>query len=176
MGVRGRSGILVLGVALSLAGCATPTPYQPAPRQGYGYSERQIEGDRWRVVFRANAATEPDMASFYLLTRAAELTLAAGMDYFVLSNEHVVPETTLFADMPRPPVMPTPIRVEGGIIVGGAPAGFEIARGGLETISRFTVYADIQARAGKKPKDDPMAYDARDVLARSAATSHTPAK
>lgn len=38
------------------AGCATPTPYQPST-DGYGYSDQQIETDRYLIGFAGDDAT-----------------------------------------------------------------------------------------------------------------------
>ena len=68
------SGLVLLGM---LAGCAQPTPYQPAT-EGYGHSEQQIEDNRYRVSFAGNDLTPADTVQNYLLYRAAELTLGKG--------------------------------------------------------------------------------------------------
>ena len=39
---------------LALAGCTAPTPYQPTA-DGYGYSEQQLESNRYRVTFSGNS-------------------------------------------------------------------------------------------------------------------------
>ncbi|MEJ0022205.1 MAG: hypothetical protein WDN76_01270 [Alphaproteobacteria bacterium] len=61
---------LVLVVAL-LAGCASPTAYMAAAKPGAnGYSESQIESDRFRVTFRT-AAGGARYAEDMALRRAA---------------------------------------------------------------------------------------------------------
>jgi hypothetical protein len=48
---------VVLGLTMfGMLGCGHPTPYQPAV-DGYGYSEQQIEDDRYRVTFVGNRHT-----------------------------------------------------------------------------------------------------------------------
>lgn len=165
--------LLAVGIAAGVTGCVKPTPYQPAAgpassATAYGYAETRVEEDRWRISFRANAVTRADLPSTYLLLRAAELTRAAGKDYFILTNEHLVPVSTVFSTVPRELALPTPVRVENGSVRGGgtASAPFQAGVGDLETVSRLTAYADVQMRAGRKPTDDPRAYDAREVLDR----------
>lgn len=85
---RFRRGVLAAALASAalLAGCATETTYHPATGQGFyrtGYSERQIEPNRFIVSFAGNTVTPRDTVERYLLFRAAELTLQQGGDYFV---------------------------------------------------------------------------------------------
>ena len=81
---------VVLAAALasaSLAGCSTPTPYQPAMaghRTSGGYSEQRISEDRYRVNFAGNSLTSRDRVEGYLLFRAAELTVRDGYDWFLI--------------------------------------------------------------------------------------------
>jgi hypothetical protein len=81
-----------LAVTLALAGCASPTPYQPirsaSSSQG-GYSETQIDRDYWRVNFRGNTLTSRETVEGYLLYRAAELTLQQGNDWFEVYTRDV---------------------------------------------------------------------------------------
>src|SRR3546814_14821204 len=73
-----------------LTACATTTPYQPV-RDGYGYQDQRIEGNRYRVTFAGSTATPRQTVENYLLYHAAELTLASGNDYFIVtqrSEEH----------------------------------------------------------------------------------------
>src|SRR5882757_3581221 len=79
-----------LGAAtLMTAGCATESTYRPATGSGFardGYSDRQIEANRFMVTFSGNSYTSRDTVEKYLLYRAAELTLQHGDDYFILSD------------------------------------------------------------------------------------------
>jgi hypothetical protein len=153
-------GAMVL-VAIVLAGCGRPTPYQPALRDG-GYAEQQIETNRYRVIFSGNALTPREAVENALLYRAAELTLANHKDHFILVNEVVEPRTTYrstYDDFP--------------------PYGFSHRRWdwdpGFDTtistpITRYDAYADIVIFAGPKPQNDVRAFDARDVVARLGPT------
>jgi hypothetical protein len=72
-----------------VAGCATETTYRPATGSGFyrsGYSDTQIEPNRFRVTFAGNTVTDRDVVERYLLFRAAELTLQNGFDYFVMAD------------------------------------------------------------------------------------------
>lgn len=68
---------------LLLVACATPTPYKAAFEEGArGYSEQQVESNRWQVRFSGNSLTERQTVETYLLYRAAELTQQNGYDHF----------------------------------------------------------------------------------------------
>ncbi len=69
------------GLAL-LGACATATPYQAALDTDRGFSEQQIEANRFQVQFAGNSLTDRKTVETYLLYRAAELTKANGYDYF----------------------------------------------------------------------------------------------
>lgn len=152
---------LIAFLAVLLAACGSPTPYQPALRGG-GYAEQQIEANRFRITFAGNALTPRDTVENYLLYRAAELTLANRKDYFVLVREVTEPRTTwrpVYDDLP--------------------PTGFSHHRWGWDPwydsavatpITRYDAYADIVVFAGAKPQDDVRAFDAREVLVRLGPT------
>jgi len=92
---------LALGGAI--AGCATPTPYQPAPpgrSAGYGYSNYRIDAAHWRVSFAGNSLTSRETVEKYLLYRAAELTLEQGYDWFDTTDRHTERNTSYYATDP----------------------------------------------------------------------------
>ena len=87
----GRKAVVAALAASTLlvAGCATETPYRPATGVGFsrtGYSDRQIEPNRFLVSFAGNSVTSRDTVERYLFFRAAELTLQNGYDYFVMAD------------------------------------------------------------------------------------------
>ena len=87
---RSGRGLLMAAAAsgaLLVSACATETPYRPATGSGFnrtGFSERQVETNRFLVTFAGNSVTDRDTVERYLLYRAAELTLQHGYDYFVM--------------------------------------------------------------------------------------------
>lgn len=142
-----------------LCGCAGPTPYQPATA-GYGYADRQLEANRYRVTFLGNAATPRSTVDDYLLYRAAEITLATGNDYFVIAGRETEPMSEGWYGG-YPVVAP-------GYGWYGAGSGFALGLsiplgGGPST--RYRAIADILVFNGVKPGGDPYAYDAREVRA-----------
>jgi len=80
--------IVLVASALALTACATATPYQPSAKTNLrnGFSELQIENDRVKVTFDGNSMTDRQTVETYLLYRSAELTKAAGYDYFTLTE------------------------------------------------------------------------------------------
>lgn len=175
---------LLIAGALSLAaltaGCATPTPYQPAVRGAAisgGYSETPITNDRYRVMFSGNTLTKRDTVERYLLYRAAELTLAQGADWFEMDDRRTDADRRTYVD-------PYPYR--GGF--GGygywrpswafygpyGPRRF-YGWGGLDpffgpeydvrTSQRFEASAEIILHKGPPPAGSSRAFDARQVKA-----------
>lgn len=170
-------GLMVAG-SLSLASCMTATPYQPASASGSirnGYSDEQIEENRFRVSFSGNSLTSRETVERYLLYRAAELTLQNGFDYFVLADRDTEKKTQTYT---------TPGGFGGW---GGAwgpywrfhnpgwgwrgwdpfwgdpffGPGFDI-----RTVDRYEAFADIVMGKGPKPIDNVRAFDARAVKER----------
>ena len=147
------------GVAavLALAACGGPTAYAPAMNGDGGYTERQIEDNRYRVQFRGNSLTDRETVETYLLYRAAEVTLASGHDYFRIVGQDVEPTTTYYGDAPGVGVF--------GSHGYGYGSGIGLSLG--TTLSPATSYeavVNILVFKGPKPQDDPDAYDAREVI------------
>ena len=152
--------LLVLGAVATLAACAsTATPYQPA-RDGQGYSEQRIENNRYRIRFTGNASTPRETVENYMLYRAAELTVNAGYDYFVMSGNDTEARTRYSQS----------VSAYGGPGWGWGWGGGGGWRSGVGFgISSATPITDYNAQAvvlmfkGKKPDADPNAYEARAV-------------
>ncbi|MBP6011575.1 MAG: hypothetical protein KBA31_05040 [Alphaproteobacteria bacterium] len=85
--------VLVLAVSI-LSACVSPTPYQPAPPRGFGFSEERLDQNRYRVMFRGNSLTKRETVEDYLLYRAAELTLQNGFSHFILVGRDVEAKTS----------------------------------------------------------------------------------
>jgi hypothetical protein len=159
-----RPSSLLLAVIMSawLAGCATPTPYQPAAG-GFGYAEQQIENHRYRVSFAGNSVTPRDVVQNYLLYRAAQLTLESHHDYFTVVNQDLERSTAYqgtgfdsFGFVPRN---------SANGFVGFGPSSYS-----AYPIDSYTAFGDIVMGDGEKPAGDLKAYDARDVLRRLGPT------
>ena len=154
-----RTRTVVLGLVMlgMLPGCAQPTPYQPAVA-GYGYSEQQIEDDRYRVSFAGNELTPADTVQNYLLYRAAELTLDHGFDYFSVVDRDL-DRSTIYWGTAGPGLGTGYVRRRGDFV-----GGLGFATYSARPIDSYTAYADVVMFEGAKPAGDVNAYDARSVL------------
>ncbi|HUH05939.1 MAG TPA: hypothetical protein VML75_28310 [Kofleriaceae bacterium] len=155
--VRRRRLPLAAGLALlALAGCAVPTPYQAAA-DGYGYSEQQLESNRFRVTFSGNSVTPRETVQNYLLYRAAELTVANGHDHFTVVDQNLERSTTYhgsgFNDF-----------AWGRRFHTDRAFGLGFGNYTAHPIDSYTAFADIVMADGEKPAGEVNAYDARDVL------------
>jgi hypothetical protein len=164
--------VILAGMALGLAACATSTPYQPADRGGYGFSEQRIEAAKYRITFRGNSSTSREIVENGLLYRAAEVTVANGFDYFVVieSDTEQRRSYTTTTDpaffghywygFPRR-YYAFPYYAYGW---GWGPAwgaGFDTY---TREITRYSAVAFISMGKGPKPADNPQAFDAREVM------------
>lgn len=147
---------LALTCAASLAACVSVTPYQQADK-GYGYSEQQIENNRFRVSFAGNSDTPKQTVETYLLFRAAELTLKSGYDYFVFASDSTDASTRYLQSF-------------DGFYGGWGPYywGPRSAFGGFGAststpITEYVAQANVVMFSGKKPDGDVHAFDARQV-------------
>jgi hypothetical protein len=150
------SYLLLSALTLALAACATPTPYQAADK-GEGYYDQKIESNRYRLHFAGNSSTPRQTVENYLLYRAAELTVANGYDYFITAEKSTQEDT----------------RYEQTFGGGFGYYWFPHAAFGISTaypISAFDAQADIVMFKGKKPDNDPKAFDAHEVKDNLEAT------
>jgi hypothetical protein len=166
---RRRLGIPAAALLLlGLAGCAVPTPYQPAV-DGYGYTEQQLESARYRVTFAGNSVTPRATVQNYLLYRAAEVTLAQGHDYFTVVSQDLERSTAYYGsgynDFGWGPGFGSRSAVGLGF---GSYSAFPI--------DSYTAFADIVMADGDKPAGDVDAFDARDVLRQLGAEIERPAE
>ena len=148
-------------LSVALAACAaSPTPYQAAGAEG-GYSDQQLETDRYRVKFEGNSTTPREKVEDFALYRAAELTLATGNDYFKIVSKDVEPVVGSVRGV-SPGI---------GIGVGGGSSNIGVGvstvfGGGGRADYSYVTYLDIIVYPGEKPADDRDAYGAYDVIER----------
>ena len=168
-------------LALGLAACATPTPYQPnipGQQTSGGYSEIQLEPGRFRVNFQGNTLTSRETVEGYLLYRAAELTVQQGFDWFTMVDRNTDRQSRTYVE-PDPLYHPwygpsyswwrPSWRYYGGHFgwrtwdpFFGDP--FWADRVDVRTVERFEASAEIVMHKGAKPGDDARAFDARAVM------------
>ncbi|WP_298671381.1 hypothetical protein [uncultured Sphingomonas sp.] len=182
--LKGR-GVLLAAIAtagLVVSGCATETTYRPATGKGFyrtGYSDQQIESNRWLVTFAGNTVTDRDTVERYLLYRAAELTLQNGYDYFVMVDRTTDRQAQTYAT-------PGPRFGMGG---WWGPSWRYYGRGfgwrawdpwfgdpfwgdnvDIRTVDRYEASAEIIMRKGTPARDEVRAFNARDVADRIGPT------
>lgn len=180
MSARSATFAVTAALALSLAACATPTPYQPAV-QGKatygGYSELRLEPNRYRVNFQGNSLTSRETVEGYLLFRAAELTVQSGYDWFAVIDRDTDKKTSTYVE-PDPFYRPwygsyglwRPAWRYYGRGMGwrgwdpfwGDP--FWSDRVDVRTVEKFEASAEIVMQKGPKPEGDVRAFDARAVM------------
>jgi hypothetical protein len=178
-----RKAAVAVAVALAavLAGCQTPTPYQPnIPGQATsgGYSDVKIEPNRWRVTFSGNSLTSRQTVEAYLLFRAAELTTEQGFDWFSIADRNTENKGYSYVE-PDPLYSPwygpygywrPSWRYYGR---GYGWRGWDPFWGGpfwadsvdIRTVDKYEATAEIFMGHGPKPPNDPRAFDARQVIA-----------
>jgi hypothetical protein len=149
----------IAGLALTLAGCATPTPFQPADSSGTdGYTAIQVEQNRFRLSFNGNSLTSRQDVDSNLLYLAAEVTLKNGADWFLLTK-NAADKSTSYNTVESGPAFMGGWGGPWGGWSGGMTTGYAVAD------DSWTESADILLQHGTKPPADPNAYDARDVAA-----------
>jgi hypothetical protein len=165
--------LLAATAALALSACATATPYGPAgPDSRYGYSDQRVDADRFRVSFAGNSVTSREQVEMGLLLRAAELTLEGGGDWFSTVNRatdrdvrYAASPDPFFYDRYSPfwgPSWRYSRRGAWGPWGGwNDPFGRDLD---IREIDRFEASAEIVTGNGRKPANDPNAFDAREVV------------
>lgn len=158
-----RHLIVVVAVA-ALAACATTPVYAPATRPGAaGYSETQIEANRFFVTYRAPGAADDALLQDYALLRAADLTLANSRDWFWVDRR------TVDSQSGRRGGPSVGVGVGGGSWGGrgggGVSVGMNFPLGGGAGGARATA-ATLEIRFGQGAKPDAAnAYDAHAIAA-----------
>lgn len=182
---RGILFATIASGALLVAGCATETAYRPATGSGFyrtGYTDRQVETNRWLVTFAGNSVTDRDTVERYLLFRAAELTLQQGYDYFVMVDRSTDRQAQTYS---TPGVMGPRFGFGGWwgpswryYGRGFGWRGWDPYFGGpfwgdtvdIRTVDRYEASAEIVMRKGTPGPNEVRAFDARDVVAKIGPT------
>lgn len=158
-----KTPLALIAVAAVASACTGASLYAPVPERGrYGYSQQQLEQDRFRVSFAGNSLTDLTTVENYVLYRSAEVTVENGGDWFEVvggSNE-----------------TERQFRGFGGVNTGFNYTFFHPRFGAfgfydpffndvnIREITRYDVSAEIVIGMGDKPADTPRAYNAHDVI------------
>lgn len=163
-----RHFALAAAAAISLAACATSTPYQPAERgRGYGFSEQKIEENSYRITFRGNSLTTRETVENSLLFRAAELTLQNGYDYFVIVENETEARKS-YSSTASPAFYGHYYYGHPGYYYAFPYYAYGFGWGEpfdtyTREYTRYSAVAFVTMHKGAKPADDPHAFDAREV-------------
>lgn len=152
--------VLPILAALALAACASTPTYAPATRpNGAGYSQTQIENNRYFVTYRASGSADAALLQDYALLRAADITLERNADWFIVDRRTL-------DDAPGNSGPSLGVSLGGASFGGrsgvGAGVGINFPLGGGQQARATSATLEIRLGAGPKP-DDPNAYDARAV-------------
>ncbi len=189
--LRGIAVAALLATTLLTTACVTESTYGPATGRGFersGYSDRQIEENRFQVSFSGNSYTSRDTVEKYLLYRAAELTVQRGFDYFILADRDVDKKSRTYT---------TP-GIGGGYGYGfgggyWGPSWRYRGRGfgwrswdpfwgdpffdrgiDVNTIDKYEANAEIVVGRGPKPASNIKAFDAHEVIRNLGPSIVTP--
>jgi hypothetical protein len=163
--------IALAAALMGLAACATSTPAYMAASSpnAVGYSERQIETNRYFVSYRADGA-DAALLQDYALLRAADLTLQNNHDWFWVDRRTVDGQTARSGPS-------IGIGLGGGSfgshtgVGGGVGFNIPIGHGGGPLANAATL--EIRFGEGAKP-DDANAYDAHATSASLRARLQAP--
>ena len=149
---------LIAASALALSACASLAPYGPQQSaRGQGFSEQQIESNRFRVTYNGVGAPGPvvDRALF----RAGQLTVDQGYDWFEVTQRWIDGRPDSAGGV-RPSVS---IGAGGGRYGGYSTSGVGVGVGfDLSGPQPTSTTLEIVMGHGQRP-DRPNAYDARGV-------------
>jgi hypothetical protein len=154
--------IAFAAAAMALTACVTsPPPYTAATGPNtVGYSETQIESNRYFVTYRSGVSAEAALLQDYALLRAADLTLQNGREWFWVDRRTLDEQNTQRSG----PSVGIGIGGGswGGSSGGSVGVGLNIPLGGAQAQRARAATLEIRMGEGPKP-DDPNAYDAREV-------------
>ncbi len=158
-----NASTFALACLLVVGAGACATPYQQSSFRG-GYSDTRIDSNTTIVSFKGNAFTGRQTVESYLLYRCAEVTLNDGDDYFILASE----DTESKHSSSSTPGTFTSTTSASAIATGNSAFGQAQTFGTLSpgktfTHTKYGAEAVIKMFKGKKPADDPRAYDAREI-------------
>lgn len=80
--------ILLLS-ACSSTPVATPTKYKAASKDGYGYSSKKLDTDRYQVLFKATDKTPADAIQQFAVYHAAEIASSTNFNFLAIEKTDV---------------------------------------------------------------------------------------
>ncbi|MEE9426278.1 MAG: hypothetical protein V3V18_15070 [Methylococcales bacterium] len=156
---QGRTVIFGLLVSM-LSGCAANLPAYRPYSDGAGYQEKRIEKNRYALSFTGNSSMTAEATENYLIYRAAEISDAAGYDYFVLHDKSTKQKS-------RYRYFPSSHSRYGYYNSWGYGYGhhhFDYYNDYCCPYSWYEVGAEVLMYEGQKPEGDLNAYDSEQVI------------
>lgn len=133
-----------------LPGCATP--YQRQDLRG-GYSDFALNKDIYQVSFNGNGYTSRARVKRFLLYRCAELTIGNGYDYFVIVKADTGVSQSFITTPGR-------FNATTNFVGDSAYTSGSYSPGTATPVYKHSAIVTIKLFRGKKPEDDPAAFDA----------------
>jgi hypothetical protein len=152
----------VLLVAILLTGCAGPTSYHPST-QGGGYRDHQLAADRYQIFYTANSLTRRSTTKQYLLYRAAEITLEANKENFVVLDQNgrrfSLPDYATGSEFYRHHDFE-----HHHLWFADQGVEEQISTTNLKPLARYTGDITIVLYSGDQPPEEGKVYNAREVI------------
>ena len=154
-----KAVLIAVVASAALAACQTTPTYSAATSaNSAGYSETQVEANRYFVTYRAPGGADAQTLQDYALLRAADLTLEHNHNWFWVDRRNLNGEGGHSGPSLGIGVGGGSFGHHSGVGVG---AGFSFPLGGGgPTATSATL--EVRFGEGLKP-DDPNAYDARSI-------------
>jgi hypothetical protein len=145
-----------------LVGCAEEPPYfGPAgPDHPTGYTDQQIDQNRYRVSYQGSSSTPRTTVENFLLLRSAQVALQAGYPYFAFDTRDTKSKTAYFSTFTAWPGWRGYGRY-GWYGWGGPPFDQDAT---AVPITRYEAYAEIILLTDTQGHADPRALDAKSVI------------
>jgi hypothetical protein len=145
-------------VAVALSGCEIgPAPFAPKTADSAtGYTDEQLAQNRFRVTFTGNSQTPREAIEDDLLLRAAQVTQAAGAQWFMFAERDTKAKTRYISTFDDMPGWHRPFGWYGW---GGWPDEAD-----TRPITHYMAYAEIVTLTQAQAKADPRSLNAQDVI------------
>jgi len=158
------SKVSIAGIVLVIAAAGCATPYQQHGLSG-GYTDARVAQDTVFVSFKGNGFTPKERIQLYLLYRCAQVTEQYGYDYFVITNGGTEAKTS-YLETPSTYTSTTTASAygTGNSAFGSAQTFGTISPGATIPVHKYGTEALIKMFKGKKPQNDPNAYDAQETI------------
>src|SRR5215469_6355182 len=160
--LRLRVTAALAGAAAFLTACASEPAYFGPLSQGHstGYTDQQIDQNRFRVTYQGNSATPRETVEDFLVLRSAQIAVQAGYPYFMFDTRDTKAKTMYFSTFDNWPGWG--YRRWGWYGWGGPP--FDEGDAVTRPVTRYEAYAEIVLLTEAQAHNDPRALNAQSVI------------